>query len=103
MAHQCRQLKTKRLSTAGRHQHKQIPPRECILNDFPLQRPEVVVAEMSLQRGEQIHCVSIEQLACCAQRICAITGDGLEAVTFPSLRISQAPYATESTASILSG
>src|SRR6516165_10823695 len=55
MPHQCRQLKAKRLPSASRHQDKQMLPGECILDYFFLQRPELFVAKMFLQRTEQFH------------------------------------------------
>ena len=54
-AHQCRQLKAKRLPSASRHQDKQILSGECVLDNFPLQRPELVVAETFFECAEQFH------------------------------------------------
>ncbi len=48
LAHQRRQLKTKRLPAACRHQHEHIPSRQRIGDDLPLQRPEFVVPEVPL-------------------------------------------------------
>ena len=48
LAHQRRQLKTKRLAAAGRHQYKHVVSGERIADDLPLQWPELVVPEVLL-------------------------------------------------------
>src|SRR4030095_2539973 len=50
IAQQRRQLKTERLSATGRQERKDIAARQRINNDFLLQRPKFIVAEILFKR-----------------------------------------------------
>src|SRR3954462_14011357 len=89
MAYQCWQLKAKGLPSAGRHQHKRISAGECIFNDLPLQRPELVVAEISLQSTEQFHDFLLQRYAVFRPANLPNKNDGLRAVDTSNLAISK--------------